>query len=88
MASGCDVFNNLTFEQSAKAAREQVLSQIERRADLIASLVESVIGVVAYERTGVLIFVSIAERCVEILAITAAVTHLARLYLQGDARSQ
>ena len=65
-----------------------MLSQHERRADLIANLVESVIGVVAQERTGVLIFVSIAERCVEILAITAADTHLARLFPPGDARSQ
>ncbi len=47
---GCGVNNIPTYEQSAKAAWSEVLSQYKRRADLIPNLVETVKGFADQER--------------------------------------
>jgi LemA protein len=49
-AGGCGINNIPTYEQSAKAAWSEVLSQYKRRADLIPNLVESVKGFAEQER--------------------------------------
>ena len=49
--AGCGINNIPTYEQSAKAAWAEVLSQYKRRADLIPNLVESVKGFADQERT-------------------------------------
>ncbi|HKZ96810.1 MAG TPA: LemA family protein [Hyphomicrobiaceae bacterium] len=49
--AGCGINNIPTYEQSAKAAWSEVLSQYKRRADLIPNLVESVKGFADQERT-------------------------------------
>lgn len=48
--SGCGVNNIPTYEEQAKAAWSEVLSQYQRRADLIPNLVETVKGFAAHER--------------------------------------
>lgn len=48
--AGCGVNNIPTYEQSAKAAWSEVLSQYKRRADLIPNLVESVKGFADQEK--------------------------------------
>ncbi|MEZ5776716.1 MAG: LemA family protein [Hyphomicrobiaceae bacterium] len=49
--SGCGVNNIPTFEEQAKAAWAEVLSQYKRRADLIDNLVNTVKGYAQQERT-------------------------------------
>ncbi|MEZ5775966.1 MAG: LemA family protein [Hyphomicrobiaceae bacterium] len=49
--SGCGVNNIPTFEEQAKAAWAEVLSQYKRRADLIDNLVNAVKGYAQQERT-------------------------------------
>lgn len=48
--SGCGVNNIPTYEENAKAKWSQVLSQYQRRADLIPNLIETVKGFAAQER--------------------------------------
>ena len=48
--SGCGVNNSPTYEEQAKAAWSEVLSQYQRRADLIPNLVETVKGFARQER--------------------------------------
>jgi len=49
--SGCGVNNIPTFEEQAKAAWSEVLSQYQRRADLIPNLVETVKGFAEQEKS-------------------------------------
>lgn len=48
--SGCGVNNIPTYEEQAKAAWSEVLSQYQRRADLIPNLVETVKGFAEQEK--------------------------------------
>lgn len=48
--SGCGINNIPTYEENAKAKWSQVLSQYQRRADLIPNLIETVKGFAAQER--------------------------------------
>ena len=48
--AGCGVNNIPTFEENAKAKWSQVLSQYQRRADLIPNLVKTVKGFAAHEK--------------------------------------
>jgi LemA protein len=50
LVSGCGINNIPSFEESAKARWSDVLSQYQRRADLIPNLVETVKGYAAHER--------------------------------------
>lgn len=50
LLAGCGINNIPTYEQSAKAAWSEVLSQYKRRADLIPNLVETVKGFADQER--------------------------------------
>jgi LemA protein len=50
LLSGCGVNNIPTFEETAKARWSEVMSQYQRRADLIPNLVETVKGYAAQER--------------------------------------
>jgi LemA protein len=50
LLSGCGVNNIPTFEEAAKARWSEVMSQYQRRADLIPNLVETVKGYAAQER--------------------------------------
>jgi len=49
--SGCGVNNIPTYEEQAKAAWAEVLSQYQRRADLIPNLVETVKGFAEQEKS-------------------------------------
>jgi LemA protein len=49
--AGCGINNIPTYEQSAKAAWSEVLSQYKRRADLIPNLVETVKGFAEQEKS-------------------------------------
>ena len=49
--SGCGVNNIPTYEENAKAAWSEVLSQYQRRADLIPNLVETVKGFAEQEKS-------------------------------------
>ncbi len=49
--AGCGVNNIPTYEQSAKAAWSEVLSQYKRRTDLIPNLVETVKGFAEQEKS-------------------------------------
>lgn len=49
--AGCGINNIPTYEQQAKAAWSQVLSEYKRRSDLIPNLVETVKGFADQERT-------------------------------------
>jgi LemA protein len=49
--TGCGIDTIPTYEQNAKAAWSEVLSQYKRRADLIPNLVETVKGFAGQERT-------------------------------------
>lgn len=49
--SGCGINNIPTFEQKAKAAWSEVLSQYKRRSDLIPNLVETVKGFAEQEKS-------------------------------------
>lgn len=51
LLAGCGVNNIPTYEQSAKAAWSEVLSQYKRRADLIPNLVETVKGFAEQEKS-------------------------------------
>lgn len=51
IVAGCGVNNIPTYEQSAKAAWSEVLSQYKRRADLIPNLVETVKGFAEQEKS-------------------------------------
>ncbi len=48
--TGCGVNNIPTYEEKAKAQWSQVLSQYQRRADLIPNLVKTVKGFAAHEK--------------------------------------
>ncbi len=48
--SGCGVNNIPTYEENAKAKWSEVLSQYQRRADLIPNLIETVKGFAAQEK--------------------------------------
>ena len=48
--AGCGVNDIPTYEEQAKAAWSEVLSQYQRRTDLIPNLVETVKGFAAHER--------------------------------------
>ncbi len=48
--SGCGVNNIPTYEEDAKAKWSQVLSQYQRRADLVPNLVKTVKGFAAHEK--------------------------------------
>lgn len=48
--SGCGVNNIPTYEENAKAKWSQVLSQYQRRSDLIPNLVKTVKGFAAHEK--------------------------------------
>jgi LemA protein len=50
LVSGCGVNNIPTYEETAKAKWSEVLSQYQRRAELIPNLVETVKGYAAHER--------------------------------------
>ena len=49
--AGCGINNIPTYDQSAKAAWSEVLSQYKRRSDLIPNLVESVKGFADQEKS-------------------------------------
>lgn len=49
--AGCGINNIPTYEQQAKAAWSQVLSEYKRRSDLIPNLVETVKGFAEQERS-------------------------------------
>ncbi len=49
--AGCGINNIPTYEQSAKAAWSEVLSQYKRRTDLIPNLVETVKGFAEQEKS-------------------------------------
>ena len=49
--AGCGINNIPTYDQSAKAAWSEVLSQYKRRSDLIPNLVESVKGFAGQEKS-------------------------------------
>ena len=51
IVAGCGVNNIPTYEQSAKAAWSEVLSQYKRRTDLIPNLVETVKGFAEQEKS-------------------------------------
>ncbi len=51
VVAGCGVNNIPTYEQSAKAAWSEVLSQYKRRTDLIPNLVETVKGFAEQEKS-------------------------------------
>jgi LemA protein len=51
LAAGCGINNIPTYEQQAKAAWSEVLSQYKRRADLIPNLVETVKGFADQEKS-------------------------------------
>jgi LemA protein len=50
LVGGCGINNIPSFEETAKARWSDVLSQYQRRADLIPNLVETVKGYAAHER--------------------------------------
>lgn len=50
MLAGCGVNNIPTYEENARAKWSQVLSQYQRRADLIPNLIETVKGFAAQEK--------------------------------------
>jgi LemA protein len=50
LLAGCGVNNIPTYEEQAKAKWSEVLSQYQRRADLIPNLVETVKGAASFER--------------------------------------
>lgn len=50
LLSGCGVNNIPTYEENARAKWSQVLSQYQRRADLIPNLIETVKGFAAQEK--------------------------------------
>jgi LemA protein len=51
VTAGCGINNIPTYEQSAKAAWSEVLSQYKRRTDLIPNLVETVKGFADQEKS-------------------------------------
>lgn len=51
ISAGCGINNIPTYEQQAKAAWSEVLSQYKRRADLIPNLVETVKGFAEQEKS-------------------------------------
>lgn len=50
LLAGCGVNNIPTFDEAAQAAWSQVLSQYQRRADLVPNLVETVKAAAAHEK--------------------------------------
>jgi LemA protein len=86
--AGCGINNIPTYEQQAKAAWSQVLSEYKRRSDLIPNLVETVKGFADQERTVLTDVVEARAKATQVQIPADILTNPAAMQKFQEAQSQ
>ncbi len=86
--AGCGINNIPTYEQQAKAAWSQVLSEYKRRSDLIPNLVETVKGFAEQERTVLTDVVEARAKATQVQIPADILTNPAAMQKFQEAQSQ
>lgn len=86
--AGCGINNIPTYEQQAKAAWSQVLSEYKRRSDLIPNLVETVKGFADQERTVLTDVVEARAKATQLQIPADILTNPAAMQKFQEAQSQ
>lgn len=86
--AGCGINNIPSYEQQAKAAWSQVLSEYKRRSDLIPNLVETVKGFADQERTVLTDVVEARAKATQVQIPADILTNPAAMQKFQEAQSQ
>ncbi len=86
--AGCGINNIPTYEQQAKAAWSQVLSEYKRRSDLVPNLVETVKGFADQERTVLTDVVEARAKATQVQIPADILTNPAAMQKFQEAQSQ